>query len=48
MKRDVFSRRHFIEDVFSLSEKSTPLAMLYPRVVIGNRVASNLSRFPEL
>ena len=48
MKKEVFSPRHFIEDTFSLSEKSTPLAKLYPRVVIGNRVANKLSRFPEL
>jgi len=43
-----FSLRHFIEDVLFLSEKSVPLAMLYPRAVIGNRVANKLSRFPEL
>lgn len=47
MKKEMFSPRHFIEDVLFLSEKSAPLATLYPRAVIGNRVANKLSRFPE-
>ena len=48
VKKEIFSPRHFIEDVLFFSEKSVPLAMLYPRAVIGNRVANKLSRFPEL